>query len=186
MSSGRTAFKSRKITRLISAILAIYCSTSVVALAQTDSTFSVTRNGVEAKFPFIKIARPEQLKTVANSALPLYSFNRMQYVRIKALLTSFAQMENEYRLLLVNRDKKDSVSDIKEKTMAENVKLEEARAKNFEISYNTLLNVNTQLNDRLKSAEQLAIHEHRKQKLKSILVGALALSTGIIIGVTVW
>jgi hypothetical protein len=74
---------------------------------------------------------------------------------------------------------------IKEKTLAQSVKLEEQRASNFQTSYNSLLGVNAQLNDQVKKAEQLAIHEHKKKRLNSFLLGVLAFSAGVVIGVTV-
>jgi len=155
-----------------------------VGFAQTDSTFSVMRNGVEAKFPFTKFTRAEQFKTV-HASLPLYSFNQTQYNRIKALLINFAQLENECKLLQANHHDADSVYKFKEKVLTENAKLEQERAKNFETSYHQLLGINGELNDQLKVAEQLAIREHRKRNLKTILVGALALSAGVVIGASV-
>jgi hypothetical protein len=161
------------------------CLIASIALGQSDSTFSVMRNGAEAKFPFKKFTTAEQFKSVSNTALPMYSFNRAQYVRIKSLLSNFTQLESDYKVLLINRDKKDSIGLIKEKTLTEGFKLQEERAKNFESSYNSLLKVNAQLDEQLKKAEQLAIHEHRKKNLRSILVGVLAFSAGVVIGVTV-
>jgi hypothetical protein len=86
--------------------------------------------------------------------------------------------------LLRNCHSIDSVHSSKENTLARELKLQEDRATNFQASYNSLLSVNTQLNDQLKKTEQLAVKEHRKRKLDSIIVGVLVLSAGIIIGET--
>jgi len=169
---------------LISVLFLVNCLSLSRAQSQVDSTFSVTRNGLEAKFPFKKFSKPEQLKTVPASLLPLYSFSAPQYVRIKSLLSSFVLMEGEYNQLLRNCHSIDSVHSSKENTLARELKLQEDRATNFQASYNSLLSVNTQLNDQLKKTEQLAVKEHRKRKLDSIIVGVLVLSAGIIIGET--
>jgi len=182
MNSGRIAFNPAKPALLVLLLVTLCCS---FAEAQSDSTFSVLRNGIEAKFPFTKFARPDQFRTVASSALPLYGFNKAQFIRIRSLLTNFAQMENDYQKLVLNHHEKDSLLAIKEKTLTQNVKLEEERAINFQTSYNSLLGINAQLNDQVKNAEQLAIHEHKKRKLNSILLGVLAFSAGVVIGVTV-
>ena len=165
---------------LILCPLTVACA--ITASAQADSTFSIMRSGHEAKFPFIKFTKSEQLSTFPNSSLPIYAFDKTQYSRIKGLLYNFALIENDYKQMLIVRDKKDSVATLKERTLTESFKLQEERAKNFEASYNSLLSVNKQLNDQLKNAEQLAKAEHRKKKLKPILVGVLALSAGVIIG----
>jgi len=174
-----------KMTRKILLIVAIFCSSTSTVLSQVDSTFSVVRNGVEAKFSFTKFAKPEQLRTVANTTFPLYSFNKAQYTRIKGLLINFAHLENDYQLRIANQHEKDSIAGLKENALVENAKLEQERAKNFQASYNSLLSVNTQLNDQVKKAEHLAVSEHRKRKLNSILLGALAFSAGVVIGIAV-
>lgn len=182
MNSGRIIFNPAKDALLVLLFVVIYCSS---VRAQTDSTFSLLRDGVEAKFQFLKLTKPEQFKTIGSSSLPLYSFNQGQYNRIKGLLVRFTQMEKEYYLLLNNYHEKDLISATKEKAMIEEALLQEQRAKNFETSYNTLLGVNAQLNDQVKKAEQLAIREHKKRKLNSLLFGVVALSAGVAMGVTV-
>jgi hypothetical protein len=184
MNSGRTAFKFMRNT-IVLWIAIFFCSLTENIYAQTDSTFSVLRNGVVAKFPFTKLTKPDQLRAIGSAQLPLYSFSQPQYNRIKTLLINFAQMETEYRLLLVNHDKKDSLYSIKEKALTESMKLESDRTKNFQNSYTSILKINSELNDQLKKTEQLAIHEHKKKKWNTILVAALALSAGVVVGVTV-
>lgn len=182
MSSGRIIFNHAK---GILAVLLLVTAGRPLAEAQSDSTFSVLRNGIEAKFPFTKFTRLEQFGAIPSSTLPLYSFNKTQYTRVRSLLTHFTQMENDYQLLLTNHQQKDSLFAVKEKALTESVKLEGQRTMNFQTSYNALLGVNAQLNAQVKKAEQLAIHEHKKRKLNSILLGVLTFSAGVAIGVTV-
>ncbi|HTH57083.1 MAG TPA: hypothetical protein VL728_13630 [Cyclobacteriaceae bacterium] len=182
MSSGKIAYSHVKFSL---SVIVICNFLATVGSAQADSTFSVMRNGVEAKFPYTKWMKPEQFNMLKSSSLPLYSFNQVQYNRIKSLLTSFGQMENDYRLLLNNYREKEMVFSTKEKTLVDKAALEEERAKNFEASYNKVLAVNAQLNEQIKKTEQLAIREHKKRNMKTILIGALALSAGVVCGVTI-
>lgn len=166
-------------------VVLLSCLTIKNADGQNDSTFSVIRNSTEAKFPYLKFSKPEQLRSVSATSLPLYSFNKVQFSRIKGLLSEYAQLEGDYRALLTNRNLQDSIRSNKEKTLADELKLQEERTNNFKASYNSLLNVNLQLNEQLKKAEQLAIHEHKKNKLKLILFGVVTFSTGTVIGMAV-
>ena len=153
-----------------------------LAFAQADSTFTLMRNGIEARFPFTKWEKLERFKSVS---LPVYSFNQLQFNRVKGLLISFAQMEQDYQLLLSNYHEKENFMAAKEKALLDKASLEQERAKNFETSYNQLLTMNAQLNDQLEKTELLAVHEHRKRKVKSVVIGLLAFSAGAVIGVTI-
>ena len=60
--------------------------------------------------------------------------------------------------------------------------IQELRLNNYQLAYQSVLNVNDQLNVQLNSCEKTALAGSRRQKIKSLLLGVLL---GISAGITV-
>ncbi|HEU5291937.1 MAG TPA: hypothetical protein VFU05_14905 [Cyclobacteriaceae bacterium] len=149
--------------------------------AQIDTSFSIVRKNEIAKFSFTRYNKNSILQNY-----PVYTIEKLQIHRINMLLRSFVNNEASCDLLVKNYHQLDSVFKMKELHLTEITKTQELRVKNHEEAYQSLLTINTQLNQQLKNCKDLALSEHKKGKKKAALVGILAgVSAGLIIGIVV-
>jgi hypothetical protein len=165
-----------------------YCSIFVFLLgaisaqAQTDTTYTIRRFGVDASFTFKKSMNPRQMGNFPPGSFPVYSMTSAQYKRMRDLLINFVAEENNYGSLLKNYSKQDSLFKAKESAWIDVTQKEELRARNFEDGYYKSLAVNKILDEDLKKCEQLAKGEHKKHKRKSVVVGVAAAVAGFVLG----
>jgi hypothetical protein len=155
---------------------------SATACAQTDTTYVINRNSVDARFTFKKFSNVAELRNHIPPSFPIYSMSKNQYIRVRELLYHYVSMENQYEGLRTDYHAKDSIFRIKELTLTDAYQKQEARAKNFEESYNKLLSINDTMDKDLKKCEELAQGEHRKKNKKTVVVGILAAAAGFLIG----
>jgi hypothetical protein len=148
--------------------------------AQKDSSFSVSRNGVVATFPFRVYRNATQMKADTKQTFPAYAFDSKQLYRINELLVLFAQNEQDYAKWKLLANQKDSILQTKISFYQKNDSLQQQRVQNFENSYNSLLVMNQKYDADLKACEQLAIDTKRMQTKNSIMVGAGALAVGLL------
>jgi hypothetical protein len=159
---------------------------TVAAFAQTDTTYVIKRNGTEARFVFKKSANLTQVRNYSPVSFPVYTMTRAQHNRIRDLLYTFVEMENNFEMLKADYSAKDSVFSAKEASLTHAYQTQESRASNFENSYNKLLTINARLDENLKKCEQLAKTEHRKKNRKSAIVGVLSAAAGLLVGAAVF
>jgi len=153
--------------------------------AQKDSSFSVTRNGVVATFPFRVYRNANQMMLDTKQTFPAYAFDGKQLYRINELLQLFTQNEKEYGQLKSLANQKDSILQTKISFYQKNDSLQQQRVKNFENSYNSLLIMNQKYDEDLKACEKLAIDTKRMQTKNTIMVGAGALAVGLLLGLII-
>jgi hypothetical protein len=159
--------------------------TSVSVSAQKDSSFSVTRNGVVATFPFRVYRYATQMKADTKQTFPVYAFDSKQLYRINELLVLFTQNEKDYGKWKLLANQKDSILQTKISFYQKNDSLQQQRVQNFENSYNSLLVMNQKYDADLKACEQLAIDTKRMQTKNTIMVGAGALAVGLLLGLII-
>jgi hypothetical protein len=154
--------------------------TSVGAYAQTDSSFVLVRNGETATFPFHVITENKQLANSSKLHFPVYGFSAAQVNRMRELLNLFVKNESDFDKLQLNNQQKDSVYKAKVGLYIEMDSIQELRLNNYQLAYQSALNINDQLNIQLNSCEKTALTQNRKQKIKSLLLGILlGVSAGI-------
>lgn len=150
--------------------------------AQTDSSFSVVRDGDTAVFPFRVYKSTMQMANAKKGSLPVYGFDSAQVNRIHELLSDFVAMEEKYEALDQNNDRKDSLYQNKLSLYVEMDSIQELRVKNYEQAYQSMLAVNNQLNAQVENCEKLALRAKRKAGFNSLLIGTLTgLSVGMIL-----
>lgn len=164
---------------LILVILVALCA--LPGHAQVDTTFNIVRKNVAAKFSFTKHTKNSPVQNY-----PAYTIEKSQIHRINMLLRSFVNNEAGCDLLIQNYDQLDSIFKMKELHYTEIIETQELRSQNYEDAYQSLLAINTQLDQQLKSCSDLAVTQRRKSKRNAGLMGILiGLSGGLIIGATI-
>lgn len=149
--------------------------------AQIDTSFTVVRKNVAAKFSFTKYSKNSPVQHY-----PMYTIEKSQIHRVNMLLQSFVNNEAGCDLLLKNYDQLDSIFNMKELHYTEIIQTQELRSKNYEEAYQSLLTINEQLDQQLKNSRDLALTEHKKKRNNATLFGILGgLSAGLIIGAIV-
>jgi hypothetical protein len=159
--------------------------TTVGVSAQKDTSFSVTRNGVVATFPFRVYRNATQMKAETKQTFPAYAFDSKQLYRINELLVLFTQNEQDYAKWKQLANQKDSILQTKISFYQKNDSLQQQRVQNFENSYNSLLVMNQKYDADLKACEQLAVDTKRMQTKNTIMVGAGALAVGLLLGLVI-
>jgi hypothetical protein len=176
--------KKSKAMKPLIVLICLFCFWDVKA--QLDTSFTLVRFGTPGIFNYKKYTSAEQFKNIRGLELPQYSFNEMQFNRIKGLLDKFITNESDYILLRKNFDKKDSIYNAKIAVYNQIDSIQGLRSKNFEQAYNSLVMVNTQFNQQLINCKEIAEKEVRKGKLNSVMYGILGgLTSGVILGVFV-
>ena len=177
--------KTRKHSfRFLLALLPIlFCA--VHTHAQKDSSFTIIRNGVTATFPFKVYRSASEMKSSNTNTFPVYTFDRKQLYRINELLVLFTQNENNYNQIRVLNEKKDSIIQSKMTLIQKNDSLEQQRAKNYEIAFTQLSDLNKKMDADLKACEQLAIATNRNKTKNIVLVGAGSLAVGLLLGLVI-
>jgi hypothetical protein len=163
-------------------IITLLLAGTVITCAQTDTTYIITRNGVDARFTFKKSSSLSEIRNYTPLTFPVYSMTKNQHIRVRELLNHYVSMESEFDALRKNYNSKDSVFRAKETALMDAYQKQELRAKNFETSYNKLLTVNETLDKDLKKCEELAKGEHKKKNKKAIVVGLIAGVVGFLVG----
>jgi hypothetical protein len=168
-----------------SLVMWMLLTSGVFVQAQKDSSFSVTRNGVVATFPFRVYHNDQQMKAETKQTFPAYAFDGKQLYRINQLLVLFTQNENDFDKWKLMANQKDSILQTKITLYQKSDSLQQLRAQNFENSYKSLLVMNQKYDAELKACEQLAVDTKRMQTKNTIMVGAGALALGLLLGLIV-